>query len=91
MPARHQRSGNDAVVLAETIQDRLSGLPYGWKLTAFLERTRTETTKVHTFKDSDQECDRIRNRGKWVEVGTYTASIGKVDLTTDVREAMARL
>ena len=74
--------------IAEQIVFRVEGVP--WPLTAFLEKTRAESLKVHTFKPEEEEAERMRRRSdpNIRELGTYTAGISVRDVTQDVLDVM---
>lgn len=76
------------IEIAEQIAERVESVP--WPLVAFLEKTRQENIRVHTYKTTDPEPDRLRHKNSpnVRELGTYKAGITTRDITQDVLEAM---
>ena len=87
MGAPHQRKV-DPVVMAEQVLELLDKIPGA--RTVFLERTRTESIRLHTAKVNDPEPERWRKSRGFSEVGTYKRGALLGDVADDIRETLGR-
>ena len=89
MAAKGSRHANNSVVLAESILDKLDGVP--WPLVAFLELTHTQSVRLHTYRSNDPEVDRLNATKGYAWVGCYSRGASKSQVIEDINETMARI
>lgn len=86
--AAHPRRTITPLEMAEQVLDLLDKIPGA--RTVFLERTRTESIRLHTAKVNDPEPERWRKSRGFSEVGTYKRGVLLGDVADDIRETLGR-
>ena len=89
MPAKHQRSSNNPVSMAEAVLNLLDMVPGARSV--FIEQGRSETLRLHTALIDAPEPDRWRKTRGFYEVGVYARGIAQSDLVGDFLEVMSRI
>lgn len=86
--AAHPRRTITPLEMAEQVLDLLDKIPGA--RTVFLERTSTESIRLHTAKVNDPEPERWRKSRGFSEVGTYKRGALLGDVVEDIRVTMGR-
>lgn len=89
MPAKQVRTANSPVLMAESILDRLDGVP--WPIVAFLQKSKTESVRLHTFRSNDPEVDRLNSTKGYYWIGCYQRGASKSQVVEDISETMSRM
>lgn len=89
MPAKQVRTANSPVLMAESILDKLDGVP--WPIVAFLEKSRTESLRLHTYRSNDPEVDRLNSTRNYYWIGCYQRGASKSQVVEDVSETIGKV
>lgn len=88
MPAKHSRSANNPVSLAEAILDALDKVP-GARACFLMHIPASETLKLQTALINAPEVDRWHSTRNMHWIGTYAKGATQSQVVEDVRAAMA--
>lgn len=90
MPAKHSRSANNPVSIAEAILDALDKVPGA--RACFLQHIHSsETLRLQTALINAPEVDRWHSTKGFFWIGTYKRGASQGQITEDIRETMSRI